>query len=86
MLLLSTFGLLLTWFFIFKFDACMIRKTSILVICRHKRDKSIVFAVSIKFCDESGLAILRYSEYDLWQFCLVKPAVKTHKSVVQDLF
>ena len=26
-------------------------------ICIHKRDESIVFAVSIRFCDESGLAI-----------------------------
>ena len=29
-----------------------------LVICIHKRAKQIVFGVSIKFCNESGLAIL----------------------------
>ena len=39
----------------------MIEKSTILVICIHKRVKSLVFAVSIKFCDESGLAIK--SEY-----------------------
>ena len=66
MVVLSTFGLLLTWFFFFgflyKFDMCMIEKSTILVICIHKRVKSIVFAVSIKlFCDESGLAIKKKS-------------------------
>ena len=35
----------------------MIGKTIVLVICKHKQVKSIVFAVSMKFCDESGLAI-----------------------------
>ena len=65
MVLLSNFGLLLTWFFFYisfyKFDVCMIeKKTTVLFICIHKRVKSIVFAVSIKFCDESGLAILIY--------------------------
>ena len=34
------------------------KKTTVLIICIHKRVKSIVFAMSIKFCDESGLAIL----------------------------
>ena len=38
----------------------MIGKTTVLVICIHKRVKSIVFAVSIKFCEESDLAILNY--------------------------
>ena len=33
----------------------MIGKTTVLVICIHKRVKSIVFTLSIKFCDESGL-------------------------------
>ena len=33
------------------------KKTTVLFICIHKRVKLIVFAVSIKFCDESGLAI-----------------------------
>ena len=32
------------------------------VICILKRVKSIVFAVSIKFCDELGLAILIYDK------------------------
>ena len=36
----------------------MIKKTTVLVIYTHKRVKSIVFAVPIKFCDELGLAIL----------------------------
>ena len=36
----------------------MIGKTIVLVICLHKRVKSIVFAASMKFCDEPGLAIL----------------------------
>ena len=35
----------------------MIGKITVLVICIHKRVKSIVFAAFIKFCDESGLAI-----------------------------
>ena len=39
----------------------MIGKTIVLVIFIHKRVKSIVFAVSIKLCDESGLAILKNS-------------------------
>ena len=38
----------------------MIGKTTVLVICMHKQVKSIVFAVSIKFCDEKGLAVLIY--------------------------
>ena len=41
----------------YKFGVCMIEK-KLLFICIHKWAKSIVFAVSIKFCDESGLAIL----------------------------
>ena len=40
-----------------KVDVCMIGKTTVLVICIHKWVKSIVFAVSIKFCDESGQAM-----------------------------
>ena len=35
-----------------------LEKTTVLFICIQKRVKSIVFAVFIKFCDESGLAIL----------------------------
>ena len=40
---------------------CMIGKINVLVICIHKRVKSILFVVSIKFCDELGLAILELS-------------------------
>ena len=47
--------------FLYKFDVCMIGKTIVLVIFIHKRVKSIVFAMSIKLCDESGLAILKNS-------------------------
>ena len=75
--LLSTFGLLLTCF-VLKFFISMVcvwlEKTTVLFICKHKWVKSIVFAV--KFCDESGLAILRNmvqgshasSEYQLFSF------------------
>ena len=38
----------------------MIGKTTVLVIRIHKQVKSIVFAVSMKFCDESGLAIFNF--------------------------
>ena len=59
MVLLRTFGLLLTCFyfgcFVSLYDVCIIGKPYVLFICIHKRIKSIVFAVSIKFCDESGL-------------------------------
>ena len=61
MVLLSTFALLLTCFLFWVsllFDVCMIGKSTVLVICLHKRVKLIVFTVSIKFGDESGLAIL----------------------------
>ena len=71
MVLLSTFGLLLTFCFCFgslyKFDVCIIGKTTVLFICIHKRVKSIVFVVSIKFCDESGLAIF-YSCFPRHEF------------------
>ena len=57
MVLLSTFGLLLTCFcfgFLYKFVMCMIeKKNTKLFICIHKRVKSIVFAMFIKFIDES---------------------------------
>ena len=36
------------------------KKNSVLFICIHKRVESIVFAVSIKFCGESGLTISKY--------------------------
>ena len=36
------------------------KKTTVLFICKHKQVKSIVFAVSIKFCDKLGLAILTF--------------------------
>ena len=36
----------------------MVGKTTALFICVHKRVKQIIFALSIKFCYESGLAIL----------------------------
>ena len=61
MVLLSTFGLLLTCF-LFLNSVCLmcvwLEKTTVLFICMHKRVQLIIFAVSIKFCDESGLAIL----------------------------
>ena len=44
---------------LYKFDVCMIGITSVLVICIYKRVKTI--AVTIKFCDKSGLAILNYA-------------------------
>ena len=37
----------------------MVAKTTVLFICIHIRVKSIVFADSIKFCDQSSLVILR---------------------------
>ena len=36
----------------------LLEKTTLLFICIHKQVKSIVFAVSIKFCDQWDLAIL----------------------------
>ena len=42
-----------------KFDVCMIGITYVLVICIYKRVKTI--AVTMKFCDELGLAILNYA-------------------------
>ena len=52
----------------------MIEKSSILVICIHKRVKSIAFAVSIKLCDESGLAILKiiFKYIELFQMYIYK--------------
>ena len=41
------------------------KKTTVLFFCIHKLVKSIVFAVSIKLCDESGLAILS----NAFKFC-----------------
>ena len=41
------------------------KKTNVLFIYIHKRVKSFVFAVCIKFCAESGLAIL-ISSHHLW--------------------
>ena len=35
-----------------------LEKITVLIICMHKRVKSIIFAMSIRFCCESGLAIL----------------------------
>ena len=43
--------------FLFMFDVCIMENTTLLVNCIRKRVKCIFFAVSIKFCDESGLAI-----------------------------
>ena len=45
-------------FFVFVWYVYDWKKTTVLFICIHKRSKSIVFAEFIKFCDESGLAIL----------------------------
>ena len=70
MVLLSTFALLLTCFLFWVsllFDVCMIGKSTVLVICLHKRVKLIVFTVSIKFGDESGLAILNNVNATIWQ-------------------
>ena len=70
MVLLSTFTLLLTCFLFWVsllFDVCMIGKSTVLVICLHKRVKLIVFTVSIKFGDESGLAILNNVNATIWQ-------------------
>ena len=66
MVLLSTFGLLFTCFLFwisFKFDVCMIEKTTVLFSCIYKQVKSIFFAVFIKFCNESGLAILNVRKF-----------------------
>ena len=50
----------------------MTKNTTLLVICIHKRVKSFVFAVSIKFCDESGLAIFSIWQWkNIWAFCLL---------------
>ena len=50
--------------FLCMFDVCIIGKTTVLFICIHKRVKSIVFVVSIKFCYKLGQAILkRYMYY-----------------------
>ena len=55
---------MLTCFFVldfFKNLMCVwLGKTTVLFICIQKRVKSIVFALFMKFCDESGLAILNY--------------------------
>ena len=54
-------GLLLTYFVVDFFISLMclwLEKTAVLLICIHKLVKSIIFTVSIKFCDESGLGIL----------------------------
>ena len=37
-----------------------LEKTTVLFICIHKWVKSIIFTVSIKFCDELGLVILTF--------------------------
>ena len=58
MVLLSTFDMFFVLDFLYKFDVCMIGKTTELVICIHKLVKSIVFTRSIKLCNESGLGIL----------------------------
>ena len=42
------------------------KNPTVLVYCIHKRVKSIVFAVSIKFCDEPGQAILSKVVLVLW--------------------
>ena len=50
----------LRWnFFVLDFDVCMIGKTTLMVICIHKRVEAIVLGLSIKFCDEPGQAILK---------------------------
>ena len=51
----------------------MIEKTTVLVICIHKRVKPIVFAVSTKLCNELGLAILNKLESPLPKDALFSP-------------
>lgn len=46
-------------FFLHDFYVCMMVKTTVLFIYIHIRVKSIVLALSIKFCVQSGLAIKR---------------------------
>ena len=48
-------------FFLHDFYVCMMVKTTVLFIYIHIRVKSIVLALSIKFCVQSGLAIKRTS-------------------------
>ena len=43
--------------FLDKFDACMIEKSTVMVIYIHHRVKWIVFAVPIEYCDALGIAI-----------------------------
>ena len=45
--------------FFYKFDV----STTVLLICKHKGVQSIIFGVSIKFCDESGQALLSFAIY-----------------------
>ena len=58
MVLLSAFSLQSFVLDFFSNDVCMIEKNTVLFICIHERVILIVFAVSIKFFYESGLAIL----------------------------
>ena len=56
------FRLLVNMFVLFlisyKFDVCLIgKKLTVLFMCMNKRVKLIVFAVSMKFCDELSQAI-----------------------------
>ena len=54
---------------LYKFDVSMIGQITELLICIHKRIKSISFAVSIKFCNESGLAIVTSQKcFWFWKF------------------
>ena len=53
---------------LYKFGMCMIGKSYCIVnLYSQTSQKLIVFAVSIKFCDESGLAILRMMDNVLFR-------------------
>ena len=60
--------------FFLSFICVWLEKTNLLgFFCIHKRVKSIVFGVSIQFCDESGLAIL--SDFFSWSNAHMKKVV-----------
>ena len=47
---------------LYRFDVCMIEKSTVFFICTHKWVKSAVFVLSIKFCEESGLENVKYMD------------------------
>ena len=73
--------------FLYKFDHWCVydwKNYCIGYICIHKRVNSIDLAVSIKFCDESGLAIL--SLYPFKQTFLIKEIWNIHMSAINHLY